>query len=594
MLVAVAVAFVVLPIASTAFLGDDQFNSTVNGSLLEYGISLNQLAWQTTTGFLHQTSRFVPGFYYQAYGLFHFFPGLAEYKAIQIVLYGLSFALFALLLRLLRLGPAMTASAVLLSLTAVQFYGHYDAYLGFSATIPYWLALTLSSWIAFTLWLRNPQGNWGRRIAVLLFVFSVLNYETLYPMSVGHLLIAMHMRGRAAWRDAWPFLAVTAAALAQIAIARLVIPQPANALYSLHVLSLEYIRTVFYQVTASLPLMHLAFFGWRMFPPGTPFWSVAPWWLLACVAAVSAAAAFLAFRALGGSPPRQLVLPAALGAWLWVEAALLLAAIPRYQVEVQLGYGYGPMALGGFGAAIVLACALAAIVARIPERRRQVAAAGLAALYALVATVSFEANQRTLALFEGERAALINLVAALDDGVASSVPDGAILLSASPLAIMNRYDAMRDNISELDNPRFFVREHTGRAVRVRSLAEKPNAVACESESCPVEDTYGLYDVPLDVRDGYTAVGRLSRVSRLGDGTLRPWADDVRVHVRGDRIADLGEHVRIVVAYVCASGGAEHSTPLTASPAAIRHGVIVRIAASCPVDLTSVQIAQSPG
>lgn len=592
-LVAVAVAFVVLPIASSAFLGDDQFNSTVNGALRESGLSINELAWRTTLGFFQQTSRFLPGFYFQAYGLFHYFPGLAEYKAIQIALYGIDFILFAVLLRLLGLGTALTSAAVLLSLTAIQFYGHFDYYLGFSATAAYLLLLTFGSWIAFAAWLRNAEGNWGRAVAVLLFAFSVLNYETMYPMSLGHLLIAVHLRGRAAWRDAWMFLAVTAAALAQIFVARMLYPQATTDTYSLHLISLAYFRTVFYQVTASLPLMHLAFFRDAMFPPGTPFWSAVPWWLLTCVAAISGIAAFLAFRALGSLPVRKLVLPAALGLWLWIEAAVLLAAIPRYQIEVQPGHGYGPMALAGFGAAIVLTCALAALAARVPQHRRTAVAAGLAALYALVLTASFETNQRTLAIYEGERAALINLVAALDDGVASTVPDGATLLAASPLAIMNRYDAMSQNTGGLDNPRFFVREHTGRALRVRSLWEKPNALACERDTCVVDRTYGLYDVPIDVRDGYTAVGRVSRVARLGDGTLQPWADDVYVHVRGARIADLSEHARIVVAYACRSGGGERRTPLSALPPAIRRGTIIRLPADCLVNLTSVKLAQLP-
>jgi hypothetical protein len=589
-LVAVTVAFIILPIASSAFLGDDQFNSSINGSLRDSGLSVGQVAWQTTIGFFRSTSRFVPGFYYQAYGLFHYVPVLAEYKAIQVTMYALDFVLFVLLLRALGIDAALTSAAVLISLTAIQFYGHYDAYLGFSATAPYWLALTIGSWLAFAVWLRSQQGNWGRRIAVLLTLLSVLTYETLYPMSIGHLLIAMQIRGRAAWREAWPFLALSGLAVAQIGVARVIYPQPVNALYSLHVFTFEYFRTVFYQVTASLPLVHLAFFRDSLFPPGVSFWSATPWWLLCCVAAVSGVASFGAFRALGATPVRRLVLPAALGVWLWVEAALLLAAIPRYQIEVQPGHGYGPMALGGFGAAIVLACALAAVVSRIPPQRRIPAAAVLAALYAVVLTASFETNERTLVMYEGERAALINLSDALDDGVAAAVPDGATLLSDSPLQIMNRFDAMRDNRHGLDNPHYFVREHSGRAVFVRSIYETPSAVSCGTENCRVSNTYALHDVPLDVRDGFTAVGRVSRVARLGDGTLHPWMDDISIYVRGDRIADLSERGGIVVGYTCAADGTQRSASLPLAPAAIRRGATARIVTTCPADMTTLQVA----
>jgi len=591
-LVAVTVAFIVLPIASSAFLGDDQFNSTINGSLSEYGVTAAQSAWYTTLGFLHSTSRFVPGFYFQAYEMFHLVPGLAGYKAIQITLLGLDFVLFVLLLRTLGLGSALTASAVLVALTGVQFYGHYDAFLGFSATAQWWLALTLGSWLAFALWLRGAGGGnlWWRRAAVLLYLVAVLSYETCYPMSLGHAFIAMHVRGRKAWWLAWPFLALTAAALVQMVVGRVLFPQPANATYSLHLLSLGYVRTVFYQITASLPLMHLAFYRDQVFAPGTPFWSAAPWWLLASLAAVSAVAAFAAFRALGDVPVRRLVLPAALGAWLWVEAALLLAAIPRYQVEVVPGHGYGPMVLGGFGLALLLACALGALARRVPVNLRTPAAAALAAVFALVLTVSFETNEQVLRDFEGERAALINLSAALDHGVASDVPDGATLLSDSPLQIMGRYEEMRKDTHQLSNPHFFVREHSGRSVRVRGVRETPSAIACDTARCAVSDTYGLRDVPFDVRDGYTVVGRVAQVGRAADGSLQTFARHLKLYVRGDRIAALSENGGLAVAYSCGTGGGLESVPLTLDPAAILQGAAVRIEPACDADLASVQLA----
>jgi len=591
-LVAVAVAFVIVPIFSSAFLGDDQFNSTINGSLSEHHTSVNEMAWRTTLGIFRTSSRFVPGFYYQAWEMFHFVPNLAGYKTIQVVLLGLDFGLLAVLLRLIRFDAALTALAVLFALTSVQFYGHYDGYLGFSATAEFWLALTLGSWIAFAAWLRSEDGNWGRRIAILLFIVSVLNYETLYPMSLGHVFIAMHVRGRAAWRTAWPFLAITVAAVGELFVARILIPQPPNADYALHLFSFAYFRTVFYQMTASLPLAHLAFYHAQLFPPGVAFWSVVPVWLLLCVAAVSGLAAYYALRTLAVSAIR-LVLPACLGAWLWAEAALLLAAISRYQREVVPGLGYAPMVLGGFGAAIVLACALAAIVARVPATLRNASAAAFAVLYAIVLTASFETNERTLANFEGERAALINLTAALEGGVASTVPDGATLLSDSPLQIMNRYDAMSANREGLDNPRFFVREHSGKSVRVRSIREIPSPIACAMQTCPVADTYGLHDVPVDVRDGYTAVGRVSRIARLSDGTLRAWLSDARIYVRGDRIAGLSERAGLVVVYTCASDGRQQEARLALSPPAIRRGATVPIAAACPVDLVSIEVARSP-
>jgi hypothetical protein len=593
-LATVTAAFVIMPIGVSAFLADDQFNSTVNGFLSAHGITASQLAWHNAINLFRSTSRFVPGFYYQAYWLFNLVPGLAAYKAVQIVTFALDLALLGALLRALRFDAAFAVVAVLFVLTSVQFHGHYDGYLGFSVTNEFWLLLIFSSWLAFTWWLRSPGGNLGRRISVLLFIILVLQYEAVYPISLGHLFIAMRLRGRSGWRTAIPFLAISAFCFGQMLLTRVLIPQQPTADYSLHVTSFGYLRTVFFQTTASLPLMYLAFHRDALFPPAVGFWSAAPTWLLLAVAVVSGSTAFVAFRSLRPAAARTLLWPACLGLWLWIEAALLLAAIPRYQVEVGPGFGYSEMVMGGFGAGIVIACIFALLAARVSARARPLVAAVLAAGYALVLTASFETNARTLVVYEGERAALINLTAALDHGVLSDVPEGATVLTDSPLQLMQRYAVMRADLDELDNPKFFVREHAGRLVRMRGLAEEPVAVPCRATACPVDDTFGLHDVPIDVRDGFTAVARLSRVSLRDDGTLRTWSTGaVRLHVRGDRLAsaDLRD---TVIEYACAANGAVRSAPISLSPAAIRGGSVMLLRPSCAVDLASMRLVRRSG
>ena len=591
-LVCAAVAFIIAPVAMSAFLSDDQFNSTVNGWLAEYHISVTALAWQITLDFFHANARFLPGFYLQAYGLFHLAPGLAEYKAVQVAMLALDFALFAVFLRTLGLHAGTVALAVLFALTTVQFHGHFDGYLGFSGTNEFLLILSLGSWILFAAFLRreNLWLLWG---ALVLFAASVLSYEMCYLLSIVHVLIAIRARGRAGWRAALPFLVVTAAAFVQLEVARILNPQQGAHDYALRFAPDAYLRTIFNQVSASLPLMFLAFHHELLFGPGHLFGTVSPPWILLPLALCSGFAAYLSLRGMA-ERPRGLIVPAAIGVWVWVEAAFLISAIPRYQREISIGFGYSPVVIAGFGAAIVLTCAAAALLARVPEARRTPVSAAFAVVFALVLTASFETNQRTLETFESERAAILNVVAALDHGVASTVPDGATLLVAAPAQLLQRNDEMRSDAGGLSNPKFFVRQHSGKALRVRGMFEIPPAVPCASATCEVRGTYAMHDVPLDVRDGYTVLGTVRRVGTAADGTLQPWSDGLRVHLRGDRLARVAAESGISLAYTCAAENTLHTVPLRVDAAAVRGGTVIAPQTGCLVDLDAVILARTGG
>lgn len=589
-LVSVTVAFIILPIAMSAFLGDDLFNSTVNGLLREQDASIGAVAWSTTLAFFHSTARFLPGFYMQAYGLFHLAPGLATYKAVQITLLALDFVLLVIFLRAIRLDAGVIGAAVLLVLASIQFHGHYDGYLGFSGTNEFLLALAFGSWIMFAAYLRH-ENSWLLFGSIALFVMAAMSYELCYALSLIHGLIAYQARGRAGIRVALPFFVVTAIAFAQIALARSFNPQGGSKIYAFHLDPFDYVRTFFYQTTASLPLTYLAFHFSQLYPPGTRLFSASPPWLLIALALSAGAAAFLSLRGIA-TRPRALAVPAVIGLWLWVEAALLLAPIPRYQQEVQPGFGYSPMVIGGFGAGIFLACVLGVLVSRVPARVRTPVYALAAAFFALVLTASFDTNERTLTLYEGERGAVLNISAALDDGLASVLPNGSILLTDAPAELFHRDDAIRYDLRRLDNPRYFVREHADRSVRVRGLWETPPAVACSSASCTVSETYGLRDVPLDVRDGYSVIGEVRRVASSSGGTLRTWTSGLRIHLRGDRLARAAERSGLTLEYTCASDRSLRTTTLAASPDAIRRGTIAAVPATCLVDLETVQLTQS--
>jgi hypothetical protein len=593
-LTAIVAVFIIMPVASSSYLGDDLFNSSMNGFLAENHISLNQLCWTTTMGFFRTTSRFLPASGWVGYGVFVWFGDLVSYKTYQVATLALDLVLFAWFLRTLRVGAGFGALCTLLVVATMQFHGHYDGYLGFSALTENVLALMLGSWISFALYLRGA-GLAALALSAGLYLIGVLTYETCYPLSVVHVLIAIHIGGsrawRSAWRSTWPFLALSGLALATLALGRVIHPQLEGAVYALHLDPRLYVPTVINQMSASIPLSYLVFFHAQLFPTAFLFWGTVPWWLVTALVVVAAAAAFSVLRAIE-TTPRALLVPAAIGAVIWVEPALLLSAIPRYQHEVGPGYGYIWMVIEGFGAALVIACGLAVLVGMLRGAGRTGAIALLAAGYAIVIASSFVTNERTLTLFEGERAARIDVTAALHDGILAGVPDGATVVTDTPAQLTHRgFAASHSNT--LQNPAFWVFQETGRVEHVSSIEEEPSPLDCGKTTCAPVGIYALRDVPLDALDGYAIAGQARSTERGVDGVIHPLIGDVRVHLRGDNLARAAERGALVLTYPCGTAAAPSAgtSSIEASPDAIRRGTTVRIEQRCPIDIEQAALVK---
>src|SRR5665213_2466134 len=132
-LTAIVALFIVTPVASSSFLGDDLFNSNMNGYLSANHLTLLQMSWVSTSAFLVSTSRFLPASPLEGFGVFTVFHDLAAYKAFQVGMLLLDLVLFGLFLRALRVGVGAAALSGLLVAATMQFHGHYDGYLACSA-----------------------------------------------------------------------------------------------------------------------------------------------------------------------------------------------------------------------------------------------------------------------------------------------------------------------------------------------------------------------------------------------------------------------------------------------------------------------------
>ncbi|MEA2690257.1 MAG: hypothetical protein QOD51_2864, partial [Candidatus Eremiobacteraeota bacterium] len=217
---------------------------------------------------------------------------------------------------------------------------------------------------------------------------------------------------------------------------------------------------------------------------------------------------------------------------------------------------------------------------------------------AAVLVLTFATNERTVADYEAERAAQLNVAAAFDDGIADGVPQEAELWADAPAQIFRRADEMRLGNGGLADARFFVAEHGRRTLRVRATWQQPPPMECAAASCAVPSAvYAVRDVPLGIRDGYTVLGHVRRVAIGSDHLARPFVDDLRLHVRGAGLANLAASAArpgLALRLACTGRPALRTVAVDVAPADVARGIVLRLPAPCLVDLEYVSLVRRPG
>ncbi len=108
-----------LPILTTAYLGDDTFNSSLNGVLSWYHISFAEWLARVNGSFVAH-GRFDPVALLEANWVFNVVPSLAVYKVFQVLITVLNVFTFVVLLRAFRLPRALSLLAVVVLLCSFQ------------------------------------------------------------------------------------------------------------------------------------------------------------------------------------------------------------------------------------------------------------------------------------------------------------------------------------------------------------------------------------------------------------------------------------------------------------------------------------------
>jgi len=602
-LVLALAAALLTPLMMTPFLGDDTYQSVVLGQTADAGESVLKLILDVSGQGLHQDGRIELLALAQYFGIFAAVPNLLAYKAVQVAFVLLNLGTLYLFLRSIKVARLTSLVMVALALTTLQIRVYHDPLLGFSLLYPVMLELNLLSFLLFAKYLDTQRMS-AIAWSAVLFILALFYYETSYPLSIVHVLIAVRMRGWSAWRTATPFVVFSAVFFAAALVIRRVVHMAPGSTYHLGLDPSLYLATLAKQLVAAVPLSYTLNLGPELFGSWWQAYDYAPWFTLLPIAILGTAA--LALPLIKG---RRVVLSEAglgrialIGAALWFFSAVLLATLPRYQSELRFGLGYLPVYFEDYGAALVLASGVIALLQLVARHANTwqwcTAAVAVALVFSFVLSVTYAANAFVVHKYEPEKYGRELVWSAVHGGALRHLSAGDTVFINGPSETMRHFEDSR-------NSKFFMRQASGVDVVTRPVESVASDLGCRAFPCVAnaKNAYVMVSIPLDGRSGYSVVGRIVSVVTVSEGGVSattPALRDVEVFTMGPQLgtrpADTAYDVRWLVSGCPGKAATRRYTASLDQLATERSGPEWRLAtlpASCgAIPLASVGISSS--
>jgi hypothetical protein len=416
-----AAACVVSPIFGTSFLGDDAFNSYVDGWIAAHHSTLVgafvAYFWEWDIG----RGRFIPLLQILNVLQFHAFHQPLPLKILQAAAIACDVATLYAVVRAFGMSARRSAMACVVAMLTLQIRYSYDPIAQYNLHLP---LSTEAALLALLFAARYARSGRGRELvaAATCFTVATLFYEIFVPLVLS--LPFVLRRAGSPWRQALvamsPFIAVVVIEGIAVAVVRHISPQPAGSAYA-PTFTGAYVSTLARQLAGTLPFSY-AIFDPQMILRAQPLWFLGVS-LGGRVAAASVAIGISAVRP-GGPVSGSLGLAAA-GAMLLVGPAALVSASPFYQQTIAPGAPYIPVFAQGFGLALIVASVPWPTLSRVPARVRTPCFAVIAAVGAYVLTA---ANAVSVGHFDAWKYPRETIVTGLTHGAAGDLRDGSTLL----------------------------------------------------------------------------------------------------------------------------------------------------------------------
>jgi hypothetical protein len=422
------VALALAPLLFSGYYSDDLMNSTIRGRIALEGQSLSAHLLEVIRHWAVDNGRVFPVAILTTIPFSYYLVDITAHKAAILFLVTVDLLLYFKLLEQLTKDFHAACLGVLLLPLLLQFRLYHDPLLSFSGLMPLFLGLTLLSLITFQLYLTSNR--WRHLVMSLIaYNLTLYFYEISLPLVV--LFPALAARGLrpqqilAALRKATPFLVALSLAVVVNLLAR-TLKGSAAAGYDGIALSHD-IRatasTLANQIFASLPLSYLIADPSNLFRETKNL----PFSFLIITPVIMFAAIYWQLTAkITTTNHRKLPL---IGIILLLLPALLISLSIKYQNESRLGLGYVQNYIQCFGLALIILWLLLVLHHHAGPKllylSRVLICVGLS--LCLLRTIQDNWIVVTKANIDSHyrRAAL---VAALEAGILSGLPDQAILL----------------------------------------------------------------------------------------------------------------------------------------------------------------------
>ncbi|MDP9024758.1 MAG: hypothetical protein M3N13_05225, partial [Candidatus Eremiobacteraeota bacterium] len=207
LLFAVATSMII-PLVMTSFLGDDIFDSVVDGVTAYTGTSLSRFVLDVNWGIFKSDGRLQMPALFQYFGIFAAVPNLLAYKFLQIICVLINLGTFYVFLRSLRVARLTSLVIVALAIATLQVRVYHDPILGFSVLYQTMLEFNLISFILFARYCRTDRSI-DLAASAFFFFLALFYYETSYPLAAVHVFIAVRLKGWSGWRRATPLLGLS-------------------------------------------------------------------------------------------------------------------------------------------------------------------------------------------------------------------------------------------------------------------------------------------------------------------------------------------------------------------------------------------------
>ena len=171
--------WVLAPMLNSGFIGDDAYNSSIDGLLISTGIPLWEHTFTEIFSWATQSGRIWPFQWIYLYGLYSITQDLVLIKVVTLLIISLDLFLFFKIVRSLTKNEDFSYLCTFILPLFFQFRWFHDPILGFTFLMPMMCLFLFSSTLYLLAYLENGK-RYFLALSTLIYLLGLLTYEITY------------------------------------------------------------------------------------------------------------------------------------------------------------------------------------------------------------------------------------------------------------------------------------------------------------------------------------------------------------------------------------------------------------------------------